>query len=102
MVRLALRGTPVVLDCTLYVTVPLPEPLAPPVIVNQPTGLEEVQLQPAGAVTPTLPVYADGPSKMPVADRVYVQTLLKLAVTFRAALMVSDCGLALPDKSPLQ
>src|SRR2546423_4867346 len=41
---------------TVYVTVPLPVPLAPPVIVIQSTRLAAVQWQLPGTVTFTLPL----------------------------------------------
>jgi len=55
------------------VTVPLPLPLAPPVICIHPTLLTAVQLQPAGAVTLTLPDPPFGPKEPDVADSEDVQ-----------------------------
>ena len=50
------RDVVVVLAATLNATVPVPEPLAPLVIVIQPTLLEAVHAQPPGLVTVNEPV----------------------------------------------
>jgi hypothetical protein len=50
------RGVVVVLAATLNVTMPLPEPLAPPVMVIQLALLEAVQAHPPEVVTVTEPV----------------------------------------------
>jgi len=42
---------PPLLACTLKLTVPLPTPVAPPVIVIQPTLMAAFQRQPAWVVT---------------------------------------------------
>ena len=47
---------------TVYVTVPLPVPLAPALMVIKPSFAVAVQLQPLGAVTATDPV-SSSPSK---------------------------------------
>ena len=49
------RRWPVVLAATEYCTVPLPEPLAPDVIVIQLALLVAVHAHPAPVVTPTMP-----------------------------------------------
>src|SRR5437867_6346809 len=54
-VRVPVLGARSVLAATEYFTVPLPLPLAPEETVIQPLRLVAVQLQPAGAVTSTLP-----------------------------------------------
>jgi hypothetical protein len=56
MVSVPLRELVDVLTAMLKPTVPLPEPLAPPVTVIQLTLLVAVQLQPDPAVTAALPV----------------------------------------------
>ena len=50
-VSVALRGAADVLVAALKVTVPLPEPLAPPLMVSQAALLVAVQAQPLAAVT---------------------------------------------------
>ena len=52
----------------LKVTVPLPDPLAPPVILSQAVLLTAVQLQPPGAVTPVVEDPADEVSVAVVGD----------------------------------
>ena len=54
-VRVPVLGARAVLAATEYFTVPLPLPLAPEAMVIQLSLLVAVQLQPAGAVTSTLP-----------------------------------------------
>ena len=54
-------------------TVPLPLPVAPPVTCIHPALLAAVQLQPAGAVTLTLPDPPPGPKEPDVADSEDVQ-----------------------------
>ena len=55
MVSVAERGPPVV-AAALYCTVPLPDPLAPALMVSHEALLEAVQAHPDPAVTATLPV----------------------------------------------
>ena len=56
MVQLVVLEPEPVLAETEYLTVPLPVPLAPDVIVTQDTGVAVVQLQVLEVVTVTLPV----------------------------------------------
>ena len=59
MVSVPTRSLPVLLLATLNVTVPLPEPLAPPVTVSHESFDAAVQLQPPEAVTVTVRPLAD-------------------------------------------
>jgi len=72
-VSVPVRLAPVLLRATAYVTVPLPLPEAPDVIVIQVTLLFAVQVQPAGAVTERLPVYPVGVECNGLALNPYVQ-----------------------------
>jgi hypothetical protein len=56
MVTVPVREVVPEYDGALSVTVPPPEPLAPAVTVIHPTLLVDVQVQPIGAVTVTLPL----------------------------------------------
>lgn len=58
IVRVPVREADPVFAPTLYVTVPLPVPLAPAVTDSQPVLVVAVQVQPALAVTVTVPVVA--------------------------------------------
>jgi len=58
IVSVPVRDNAEVLAPTLYVTVPLPAPLAPAVTDSHPVFVVAVQLQPALAVTVTVPVVA--------------------------------------------
>jgi hypothetical protein len=64
----ALRGEVVALASALYVTVPLPDPEAPFVIVSQLALSVAVHAQPAGDVTAIVLVEADGPSVASVGE----------------------------------
>jgi hypothetical protein len=52
----AVRGEVLVFAAPLYVTVPLPVPVAPPVTVSHVALLVAVHAQPVPEVTPTVPV----------------------------------------------
>src|SRR5258706_527691 len=73
MFRVPLVGLGTPFCFTEKVAVPLPLPLAPPVICIHPTLLTAVQLQPVGAVTLTLPDPPLGPKEPDVADSEDVQ-----------------------------
>ena len=60
IVSVPLREPAAVLAPTLYVTVPLPVPLAPAVTESQPVFVVAVHVQPELAVTATVPVVAAG------------------------------------------
>jgi hypothetical protein len=54
IVRLPLRCDVLLFSPTLKLTVPLPSPEAPPVIVIHDVGVDAVQSQPSAAVTPNV------------------------------------------------
>ena len=56
MIILPMRALPLVFAATEYVTIPLPIPLPPDVMVIQVVFLTAVHLHPLGAVTVTLPL----------------------------------------------
>jgi hypothetical protein len=58
IVSVPVRTLPAVFAATLYVTVPIPVPLAPAVIVTQPTLLIAVHEQLVPVTTDRLPVFA--------------------------------------------
>jgi hypothetical protein len=60
-----------VLAETVYVTVPLPDPVEPDEIVAQDTPVDALQEQPAAAATEMLPVPPALPKDALVGDRVY-------------------------------
>jgi len=68
MVMTAFRGVIVGLGVTVYVTVPLPVPEAPPVIVIQLAFSLVTQAQPLEAVTATVLVEPSGPSDATVGE----------------------------------
>ena len=63
IVSVAARGLVVPFAATLYDTVPLPLPVAPPVIVAHVWLLVADHVQPAGAVTATVPDARPGPDR---------------------------------------
>jgi hypothetical protein len=76
------------------VTVPLPDPLAPPVILNQLAVSVAVQVQPLVAVTVTLPVPPALVSEIVVGDTLNVQAApASVTVTvWPATVSVALCG----------
>jgi hypothetical protein len=62
MVTVPVRDEVPVLAATEYDTLPLPDPLAPPVRLIQLAFDDAVQAQPLPAVTATLPVVAAAPT----------------------------------------
>ena len=60
IVNVPVRGDADVFAPTLYVTVPLPVPFAPAVTDSHAVFVVAVQMQPALAVTVTVPVVATG------------------------------------------
>ncbi len=68
---------------TEYVTVPLPVPLAPPVIVAQPTAELAVHAQPACVVTATDPVDAGEPTVALVGEMLKVHAVAPAWVTVK-------------------
>src|SRR5262245_55397910 len=75
-VSVPLRGAPVAFTATVYVTVPMPDPLAPPVIVTQLTLLVAVHEHDVPVVTDRLPVVPVDGAEMLVVDSKAVQLLL--------------------------
>jgi hypothetical protein len=73
IVSVAPRGLVVPFAVTLYDTVPLPLPVAPPVIVAHVWLLVADHVQPAGVVTATVPDVAPAPTDAPVGEIVNVQ-----------------------------
>jgi hypothetical protein len=69
-VMLPLRGDVVVFAATLKPTVPLPEPVAPLVIVSQAAEVVAVQAQLLPAVTLNVPVPPAAGADCPAADSV--------------------------------
>ena len=72
MVIVLVREDVALLAATEYETVPLPEPLAPPVTVIQPTLLAAVHAQPEPAVTVTVPLPAVDDRELLVGVMAYV------------------------------
>jgi hypothetical protein len=60
IITVPVRDADVVLALTLYITVPLPDPLAPPVTESHVAVEVAAHEQPAPAVTVTVPVAATG------------------------------------------
>jgi len=83
MVRYALRVVVPVFCATEYATVPLPDPLAPDVMVAQVTGELAVHAQPACVVTATDPVDAGAPTVALVGEMANVHALAALWVTVK-------------------
>ena len=73
MVSLSVRELDDVLANTEYVTVPVPVPLLPEVIVIQLALVVADQVQPAGAVTATLPLEATAARDWVAGEIVQVQ-----------------------------
>ncbi len=91
-----------VFDDTEYITVPLPIPLLPLVMVIQLALLWAVQLQVLDeAVTVILPVVALAPTLAPVGLMLYVQAL-NVAVTLFAPSIVTVHVVFVPEHAPLQ
>src|SRR4051794_36197843 len=84
MVSVAVRGVAAVFAVAANASVPVPFPLPPEVTVSQVALLEEVQAQPAGAVTVSVPVRAAAASEVLVADSENVQVVF-------ACVMVNVC-----------
>jgi hypothetical protein len=70
IVSVPVRDPAPVFAPTLYVTVPLPFPFEPPVTDSQLVFVVAVQMQPALAVTATVPVVADGDVKFADAGKI--------------------------------
>ncbi len=73
IVTIALRAAAVVFAATLKLTVPLAEPLAPPVTVTQLAPLVAVHAQPDVVVTAAVPVPAAAPNARLVGEMLNVQ-----------------------------
>jgi hypothetical protein len=77
----ATRVSTVVFAETEYLSVALPVPLPPFVIVSQPASLEATQLHPVPAVMPRLPVVLAAVMDRDVAERFTVQGVAPACVT---------------------
>lgn len=77
----ATRESTVVFADTEYLSVALPVPLPPLVIVSQLASLEAVQLQAVPVVMPRLPVVLAAVMDREVADRLIVQGVAPACVT---------------------
>jgi hypothetical protein len=73
MTTTPLRAAPLLFAATEKLTVPLPEPLVPPVMVIQLFVLLAVQAHPLGAVTFTLYEPPPETAAAPLAESEYVQ-----------------------------
>ena len=83
MVRVPVLEVLPVLAVTVYVTDPFPEPLLPELMAIQETVLLAVQLQPAPAVTLTVPVPPTEAKPLLVGEIEYVQLLPAAWVTVK-------------------
>jgi hypothetical protein len=113
IVRIALRAAVVVFAATLKLTVPLPEPLAPPVTVTQLAPPVAVHAQPDVVVMATVPVppvpvnaWFDGEilNAQPAADCVTVKVrpaTVRVAVRLDGVLFAATVKVTVPFAVPL-
>jgi hypothetical protein len=78
------------LAATEYDTVPLPEPLAPPVTVTKLEPLTAVQLHPVGELTATVPLVAPAGTLPLVGEMLYVQATPSCVIAYVTPAIVID------------